>query len=292
MTNLVQNHVIINGNRIAYGIYGQGEPVVLIHGTPFFSHIWRNLAPAIVEAGYQVHVYDLLGFGHSERPQDPATDTSVSGQLPILLGLLDHWGLEAPHIVGHDIGGAVGKQLGIYHPDRIRSLTLIDCVSFDSWPSPRTRQQMREGLENLITASDEKHRAHFREWILSAAHDKANLQNDALETYLAMISGPVGQTSLFQHQIMHYDPEHTDKLTDHLHELGQLPVQLIWGADDIWQVTDWAHRLHESIPGSTLHILENCGHLVMEDQPARVRELILGHLRENSDESSLEAIAG
>ena len=69
-------------------------------------------------------------------------------------------------------------------------------------------------------------------------------------------------------------PAHTTKLADRYHELGALPVQLIWGADDVWQVVDWAHRLHETIPGSTLHVLDDCGHLVMEDQPEQLAQLV------------------
>ena len=252
--------------------------MVLIHGTPFFSHVWRKVVPPLVEAGCRVHLYDLLGFGFSERPRDSSIDTSVSGQLPILLELLDHWGLETCHLVAHDIGAAVAQQLGVYHPQGVASLTLIDSVSFDSWPSRRTREQMQAGLETLINAPDAEHRRHFREWLLSAAWDQQNMLSGPLDTYLDMIAGPVGQGSLFQHQLRHYDPVHTDKLTDRLHELGELPVQLIWGADDAWQVTDWAHRLHAAIPGSSLHILEQCGHLVMEDQPAQASDLIRQHI--------------
>ena len=279
MTKLVPDNVLIDGNRIAYGIHGDGEPLVLIHGTPFFSHIWRRVLPVLVDSGYRVHVYDLLGFGNSERPRDRSVDTSVSGQLPVLTELMNYWELESSHIVAHDIGGAVAQQLGIYNQERIRTLTLIDTVSFDSWPSKRTREQMAAGLDNLIAASDAEHLRHFREWIFSAAFDHDNLRSGPLDTYLDMISGPVGQASLFQHQIMHYDPEHTAQLTDKLHELGKLPVQLVWGADDQWQVTDWAHKLNAAIPGSSLHILEQCGHLVPEDQPEELSKLILQHLR-------------
>ena len=278
MTRLVPDDVIIQGSRIAHGVHGDGEPVVLIHGTPFFSHIWRKVLPKLVASGFRVHLYDLLGFGYSERPRDRSVDTSVSGQLPVLVELMNHWGLQNTHVVAHDIGGAVAQQLGIFHPDLIKTLTLIDCVSFDSWPSRRTREQMDAGLENLIAASDAGHRRHFSEWLLSAAFNQDSLQSGPLETYLDMISGPVGQASLFQHQIMHYDPVHTAKLTERLHELGNLPVQLLWGANDNWQVTDWAHRLNDAIPGSSLHILERCGHLAPEDQPEKVADLIIGHV--------------
>ena len=278
MTRLVQDDAIIQGSRIAHGVHGDGEPVVLIHGTPFFSHIWRKVLPKLVASGFRVHLYDLLGFGYSERPRDRSVDTSVSGQLPVLVELMNHWGLQNTHVVAHDIGGAIAQQLGIFHPERIKSLTLIDCVSFDSWPSRRTREQMEAGLENLIAASDAEHRRHFSEWLLSAAFDQDNLQSGPLETYLDMISGPVGQASLFQHQIMHYDPEHTAKLTERLHELGNLRVQLLWGANDNWQVTDWAHRFNAAIPGSSLHILEQCGHLAPEDQPDKVADLVIEHI--------------
>ena len=278
MTKLVQDNVLIEGNRIAYGVHGDGKPVVLIHGTPFFSHIWRKVLPKLVDSGFKVYVYDLLGFGYSERPHDMSVDTSVSGQLPVLVELMQHWGLEASHMVAHDIGGAVAQQLGVFHPERIKTLTLVDSVSFDSWPSKRTREQMAAGLESLIAASETEHRQHFSDWILSAAFDHENLRSGPLETYLDMISGPVGQASLFLHQIMHYDPVHTSKLTERLPELGKLPVQLVWGADDQWQVTDWAHKLNAAIPGSSLHILKQCGHLVPEDQPESLSELIIKHI--------------
>jgi pimeloyl-ACP methyl ester carboxylesterase len=279
MSHLVTDHALINNTRIAHGIYGSGEPVVLIHGTPSSSYIWRNVLPVLVEAGYKVHVYDLLGFGLSERPWDPSVDTSVTAQVPILEGLLDLWGLDDLHVISHDIGGAVAPRFAVQSPDRVRSLTMIDVVSFDSWPSKRTKEQMQLGLQHLIDAPDSQHREHFRDWLLSAVANKQRLADTALETYLDFISGPIGQGSLFQHQVGHYDQKHTDSI-DYA-KLGALPVQLIWGADDAWQVVDWGHKLHDTIPGSELHILENCGHFAMEDQPEQISALLVDFLRRN-----------
>lgn len=274
MPQIATHHTLINGHRIAYGIYGTGTSVVLLHGTPSSSYIWRNVMPRLVNAGYKVHVYDLLGFGLSERPSDPDIDTSMTAQVPILEGLLDHWGLETFHLVAHDIGGGIAKRFGIQSPNRLRSLTLIDVVSFDSYPSPRTRQQMQAGLETLINTPDADHRAHFHDWLLSAVHNKEKLTQDALPIYLDFISGPVGQASLFQHQVRHYDPKHTMELADRLHELGQVPVKILWGADDAWQVPNWAHKLHATIPGSSLEILQNCGHFSPEDQPEKIADIL------------------
>lgn len=278
MPHLVTDHALIRNSRIAHGTYGTGTPVVLIHGTPSSSYIWRNVVPGLTAAGYMVHVYDLLGFGLSERPWNPDTDTSVTGQVPVLRELLDHWNLDAAHIIAHDIGGAVAKRFALEDPDRVTSLTLIDIVSYDSWPSRRTREQMQAGLDALISAADADHRAHYRDWLLSTVENKDGLAGSALDTYLDFISNPVGQGSLYQHQVMHYDPKHTQEIAERLPDLGKGPVQLIWGANDAWQVVDWAHKLHAAIPGSELHVLENCGHFAMEDQPEAVTALLLDFL--------------
>ena len=164
------------------------------------------------------------------------------GQVPILRGLMDAWGLSSAHVVAHDIGGAVAKRLALESPERFRSLTLIDIVSYDSWPSKRTIQQMQEGLDKLINKPDAEHRAHYTEWLLTTVVNKEKLAGSALPIYLEYISGPVGQGSLYQHQVGHYDPIHTMNVVDDLPRLGQLPVQLLWGADDEWQVKSWATR--------------------------------------------------
>ena len=282
MTHLVNQHALINGTRIAHGVHGEGEPVVLIHGTPSSSYIWRDVLPTLVGAGYQVHVYDLLGYGLSERPQSQDIDTSVTGQVAIFEGMLDVWGLEDLHIVAHDIGGGIAQRFAIQSLERMRSLTMLDVVSYDSWPSKRTKEQMQAGLEKLIKADNADHCEHFRDWLNSTVQNKDRLAATSMETYLDFICGPVGQASIFQHQVVHYDPIHTQEVAPRYAQLGQKPVQLIWGADDAWQVTDWAHRLNKAIPGSTLHIIENCGHFAMEDQPEQVSSLLIDFLNSHS----------
>lgn len=274
MQSLLDQNVIIDGHRIAHGIHGTGEPIVLIHGTPSASFIWRDVLPRLAGAGYQVHLYDLLGFGLSERPWDQKADTSVSGQVPVLFELMDVWGLNDAHIVAHDIGGGIAQRLAVFHQEKVRTLTLIDTVSFDSWPSQRTRRQMEAGLEALISKPDAEHRAHFEEWLLETVANKENICGEPLSVYLEYISGPVGQGSFFQHQVAHYDHRHTSELTPQLSKIGEHPVQLIWGEGDTWQRVEWGRKLQAAIPGSRLHVVPDGGHFLMEDSPQEVAELI------------------
>lgn len=279
---LATQNVLIRGNRIAYGIFGTGKPVVLLHGTPSSSLIWRSIVPLLVDAGYQPHVFDLLGYGLSERPWDSQIDTSITGQVDILKGLLSHWDLQQFHLMAHDIGGAIAQRFTIENSDSVLTLTMIDVVSFDSYPSKRTRQQMEAGLESLIKVDEVAHRDHFREWLLSAVHNKQHFVDSSLDTYVSYISGPVGQPSLFQHQIRHYDPKHTLEIADRYYELGDRPVKLIWGANDAWQVVGWAHRLQDAIPGSELNVVKDAGHFSLEDQPEDIAGLLIAFLDRHS----------
>jgi pimeloyl-ACP methyl ester carboxylesterase len=90
--------------EVAYEVFGEdGPPVVLVHGTPSCSYIWRRIVPAL-EGRYQVYVYDLLGFGGSQRGE--GLDVSIAAQGRTLAELVEAWG-EEPTVVGHDIGGGV-----------------------------------------------------------------------------------------------------------------------------------------------------------------------------------------
>lgn len=275
MQPIATENALINNHRIAHAVFGSGDPVVLLHGTPSSSLIWRNVIPELVDAGFKVHIFDLLGYGQSERPWDPAVDTSMTGQVSILEGLLELWQLTSIHIVAHDIGGGVAQRFAIFSPERVRTLTLVDVVCFDSYPSKRTKQQMEKGLQTLIKAEDDQHKEHFRTWLLSAVHNQERFVSSSLDTFLGYISNPMGQASLFQHQIRHYDPKHTMEVASRYQELGKMPVKLIWGADDTWQVTDWAHKLHEAIPNSELDIVKDAGHFSPEDQPKKISEFVV-----------------
>lgn len=282
VSHIVDRDAVVNGHRIRFGVHGEGEPVVLIHGTPSSSYIWRNIVPVLTDAGYRAHVFDLLGYGLSERPRDTSVDTPITGQVSVLEGLLDQWGLETFHLVAHDIGGGIAQRFGVQSTERLRTLTLIDVVSFDSYPSERTRQQMAAGLETLERAPDAEHRHHFREWLLSTHSDPAGFDPAALEVYVDLISGPLGQPSFFRHQDAHYDPRHTLEISDRLDRLGRVPVQLLWGADDTWQTPDWADRLYGAIPGSSLHLIDNCGHFAPEEKPAEVAAGIVEFLHRHA----------
>jgi pimeloyl-ACP methyl ester carboxylesterase len=123
--------------RVAYRDEGTGPPVVLLHGCPFSSPVWRNVLPALTAAGHRVRAPDLLGLGDTETPL--GADWSLSAQAATIVGWLDVLGLDRVSLVGHDHGGAVAQLLAAQCPERFDRLVLCNVEAYDNWPSSDER---------------------------------------------------------------------------------------------------------------------------------------------------------
>jgi pimeloyl-ACP methyl ester carboxylesterase len=131
----------VNGIQLHYEIYGQGEPMVLIHGgltTIGEMQAWvRPLATA-----RQVIAVEMQGHGHT-----PDTDRALSFHTLAqdIAALLDHLGIPRADVVGHSFGGAVALRTAIQTPDRVRRLVVI------SSPHARSRwyPEAREGMSQV-----------------------------------------------------------------------------------------------------------------------------------------------
>lgn len=272
MTFLDRN-VLVDGVRLAHRDRGEGQPVVFVHGTPSWSYEWRHVVPAVEGAGHRVVVYDLLGFGDSERPLD--RDTSVAAQTDLLIGLLDELGLERPSLITHDIGGAIGQRIAVLHPERARRVMLIDAVSYDSWPSQTWREIIRTRLDSDTAMSAQDFEEMLtRQLRMTVA---GTMSDDDLRAYLAPHRTALGRASFFEHQVRHYDSRYTEELTRRLGDID-IPVRILWGQEDRWQPTSYAERLAADIPGAELVVVPHAGHFLMEDEPERVAREVLDFL--------------
>src|SRR5262250_2858386 len=100
------SRVDVNGVGIEYQVTGQGRPIVLLHGFPDSGRLWRHQVPALAEAGFQVIVPDLRGYGHSDKPE-----AVEAYSIPLLAGdvmaILAELGIGKAHVAGHDWGAAL-----------------------------------------------------------------------------------------------------------------------------------------------------------------------------------------
>jgi pimeloyl-ACP methyl ester carboxylesterase len=109
MTTAWSLHEAFNfeGQHVAYDVLGDGRPIVMAHGTPFSSYVWRNIARELARE-YQVFLFDLLGYGQSEMRD--GHDVSLGVQNRLFAALLNHWNLKRPNVLCHDIGAATALR--------------------------------------------------------------------------------------------------------------------------------------------------------------------------------------
>jgi pimeloyl-ACP methyl ester carboxylesterase len=114
---------------------GSGTPVVLLHGWPDTSQLWRNQIPVLAAAGYRVIAPDLRGFGRSDKPLgvDDYVEEKLIGDV---LGLMDRLGLDRAHVVGHGWGAYLAWMLAIQTPERVGRLVVLG-VPHPSAPTPQ-----------------------------------------------------------------------------------------------------------------------------------------------------------
>lgn len=97
----MKHHIQVHDARVAYLDDGDGPPLLLLHGCPFSSYIWRHLIPLLRER-FRCIAPDLLGLGDTETP--PGADWSQPAQAATVVGLLDALRIDAAHVVAHDHG--------------------------------------------------------------------------------------------------------------------------------------------------------------------------------------------
>jgi 2-hydroxymuconate-semialdehyde hydrolase len=258
----------VNGHRIAYRELGEGDPVVLIHGIPTSSLLWRDVMPALA-AKHRVIAPDLLNYGESDKPTD--ANVSIEAQSRIVVGLMQTLGLRAADIVSHDIGGGVAQIIAVNHPERVRKLVLIDSVCFDSWPIPEFKPLQEEGAEDKM--SFDEFLKMMRAFMPQGVHDKSALAERTIEMILAPWASEEGKRALFRN-FRRLNPEYTQAVAGELKHLRH-PTLVMWATGDVFQKPHYAERLAETIPNAKLVWIEQAGHWLMEEKPDAVaRELM------------------
>jgi pimeloyl-ACP methyl ester carboxylesterase len=250
------------GGTVRWRTLGSGAPIVLVHGTPYSSFLWRDIAPALALTR-KVYVFDLLGFGQSE--QGDGQDLGLAAHARRFTELLDHWGLSRPSVVAHDVGGAVVLRAMLLEGAEYRDLTLFDAVSGGDW---------ERGLFRLILEHpDVFHRLPgYAHEALVASHMRhathVGLRPGVLDAFLAPWRGAAGQAAFYRQysQIRQADTA----AYEHLLPEVSVPLQLVWGREDRILPPRYAEWLSDRVPHADLSWVDGAGHLLQEDAPGQL----------------------
>lgn len=211
---------------------GHGDPIVLFHGLPASSFLYRKVIPCLAAHGFRALAFDLPGLGFAARPSD--FDYTFAGLGRWAVAAVNSLGLDRFHLLVHDAGGPVGFEMAATMPGRIRSLTVLntvidlDSVPFpmefyarfavgDHWPAlppvSVTRELLyRVGIRDRNATPAEEVDA-YRELVLREDNGRAYLQL-------------MRNLDRARHEATSYAPVVDTRKVPY-------PVQVIWAADDV-----------------------------------------------------------
>src|SRR5262245_16881328 len=117
-------NVNVNGLTFPVLDYGEGSPVLLLHGFPDDRFLWRNQVMPLANAGLRVIAPDLRGFGDAPRPSDPA-EYGLDIAAKDVIGILDAMRIDQVQLVAQDWGAALGWRIAALYPDRVSSCAAL-----------------------------------------------------------------------------------------------------------------------------------------------------------------------
>jgi haloalkane dehalogenase len=252
---------------------GDGEPVVLMHGIPVSSFLYRKVLPLLAERGLRGVAFDLPGLGLAEKPA--SFDYSWSGLGRWTGEAIDALGIERCHLVLHDIGGPIGLEWALRNRDRVRSLTvldtLIDVAHFRRVWSMNLAAPPLIGPLWVATI-----RPPVARWLfyLQGIADRSSTPAHEVDAHIALVHLDGGNRS-FRSIVRGFEmtPEKERFYTEGLREAGW-PATILWGRDDPALGDDRRQAVEQAL-GVEATVLP-AKHFLQEDQAPAVAEAIVG----------------
>jgi haloalkane dehalogenase len=261
--------VQIEGWRLAYRELGDGPPVVLLHGWPTSSYLWRHVMVPIARAN-RVVAPDLPGFGASDKPLGIRYSFDLFDRALDLL--LAQMGIDQLGLAVHDLGGPVGLHWMLGRPGRVTKLALLNTLVYPEFSeavkefiracaTPELREQITSpaGLESIL-------RDGFADPTKLTAEVLAAVQEPfrTAQARQALADAGIGLSRRGFVEIARQLPG------------VRIPVCVVYGARDriLPDVANTMARVQADLPQAHITVLPECGHFLQEEAAPRVGELL------------------
>jgi haloalkane dehalogenase len=246
---------------------GEGDPVVLMHGVPVSSFLYRNLLPELASRGLRGVAFDLPGLGLAGRPD--GFDYSWSGLARWTGEAIDALGIERCHLVVHDIGGPVGFEWAIANPERVRSLTALDTVVdvadfHRPWPMhPFSIRGVGEVWLRMMPLPFRQ--VHY----LVGIENRAAVPSAEVDAHLALLKREDGGHAFLKIMRGFELTEAKERFFVEGLAGRPFPAQIVWGKNDRMIGERHRYPLQEALGVEEATMLP-AKHFLQEDQPAAI----------------------
>jgi haloalkane dehalogenase len=263
---------VLDGRRMHVADQGEGPPVLLLHGEPTSSYLWRNVIPPVVAAGHRAVAPDLIGFGRSDKPPDIGWYT-YERHVASIEELVDELGLRGLTLVVHDWGGPIGLRFAVEHEDLVDRLVILDTGIGGGRPPSEEWLRFRDAVRHVGAAVDPAR--------LVEAGTVGGLSAEARAAYAAPFPTPESKAGLLAFpELVPAEPDHPNaepmnRVREALRGWHK-PALVVWGAQDRVLPPALAHAFADLVPGAAEPVvLDGAGHFLQEDKPAELAAAIV-----------------
>jgi len=271
---LVEEHeaegkrIVVDDQHIFVREEGEGEPVLLLHGVPASSFLFRKMLPELAGQGLRAVSFDFPGAGLSDKPKNIDYDWHA---LAKWVGrVVDALALPPVHLVLHDISGPIGVEWAIQNPVKVRSITFTNTVmdvahyrpAFPMWTFrvPVLRHVVFSTLNAPVALKLFRH---------SGVKNPDCIDEDVVASYLYLVRNNGGHHSFLEIMDgLDCTEQHRDYLRDGLLAIEK-PMQLVWGEQEVAIPKAQLHYIKQVFPLRAEQMVD-AGHFIQEEQPAVV----------------------
>ncbi|MDW8466279.1 MAG: alpha/beta hydrolase [Chloroherpetonaceae bacterium] len=272
MSNIETKFITLSGYKHRYVEAGKGDALFLTHGFSSSLNIFEKVIPSFAQH-YRVLALDLLGFGKSDKPI--AVRYSLSFYAKLMIEFLEKTGAfssRAVYAVGHSMGGKYLLALCVLYPDSLTKLVVSNTDGFLYVP-PFVRAASLWGVRHLVRQLVSTP-AFVRQTMRSVYYDPSHITEEHFQRNIEMVRSDEHFAAMMalNRDYRHLDLQRTG-IRNRLREL-RLPVLILWGEHDRFIPPKYAEIARREVPNSTLHIIPNCGHVPMVEQPKEFFEVV------------------
>jgi len=257
------------GLRLHYLEQGSGEPVLLLHGWPTSSFLWRNMIGTLAEHN-RVIALDLPGFGRSDKPLDASYSFRFYSR--VLDGFLNALQVEGTGLAVHDLGGPVGLYWASEHPERVRRLALLNTLVYPrpSWAVIAFVAACRiPGVRSWVVSPSGLKRA-----MRIGVADPDRLTEEAIRGVQEPFRTAEARRALLKAGTgLH--PGGFEQIATWLASI-EVPVRIVYGERDriLPDVAKTMRRVSSDVDAVEVTALPDCGHFLQEERPAEIARML------------------
>ncbi len=273
------NFLEISGHQLHYVDEGAGEPVVMLHGNPTWSFMYRDLI-RLLRPRFRVLAPDHIGCGLSSKPPDSEYDYSLSQRILDLESFLNRLEIDEPiTLIAHDWGGIIGMGYATRNPQKIKRLVMFNTAAFLP-PGKSVHWSLRYCRRSRLAAALIR---GFNAFAVIAGRTGCR-QHPMDRVLRKAYTGPYDSwqnriaTLRFVQDIPISSEDRSfgviDEIQKRLTLLRDNPMLICWGMKDFVFDQDFLEEWVRRFPKAETHRFENAGHYVVEDAFTEIAPLV------------------